>query len=202
MRPESQPPDGSFARGDSVQATCVVVRADRRAASLEEAIPIFDEFQRRRRITVGPQHDSDRIAEMKATIKAVRSEAVADGQFPPKFNRLLPLIETMATETGDSAIWEGYQVLYRMVSPWTHFGGRSMSGHRVEPRPDGLHIVPTHAYGADAIRSLAAPTMLILLGSTSRICELGIDGETRILQNTIVLWPAETQEDAGGISGI
>jgi Family of unknown function (DUF5677) len=156
------------------------------------AAPILREQRRRRGLaTAEPIIPKATEAEMKASVQRVRSEAIAAGRLPPKFNRLLPLVETMATETHDSAIWEGYQVIYRIVSPWTHFGGRSLAGHTTEARSDGTHLVPAHVYDASAIRSLTAPTMLVLLGSLSRLCDLGVDGETRLLQDTIALWPSE-----------
>lgn len=160
------------------------------------SVPAFVEFRRRRGTPMsGPVFSPDVEAEMRKGVTDVKAAAIAAGKITKKSNRVLPLIQDMAKATGDSAIWEGYQVIYRVASPWTHFGGRAMSHYEPETRSDGTHLVPAPPYDGLAIRGLTAPTMLVLLGSVSRICGLGIEREARILQDTIAMWPSEALGD-------
>jgi hypothetical protein len=133
---------------------------------------------------------------MRKTVTTAKAAAVKAGKITGKSNRVMLLINDMAKATGDSAIWEAYEIIYRVVSPWTHFGGRSLAHHEIELRSDGQHLVPKSPYTGAAIRAVAAPTMLVLLGSVSRICDLGFDREARILQDTIVLWPSQVLAQA------
>jgi hypothetical protein len=64
-----------------------------------------------------------------------------------------------------------------------------LSQHRVESRPDGSHLVIAGPYPGIALRAMAAPSMAHLIGSTSRICSLGIEAEARIWQDAIIEWP-------------
>ena len=154
--------------------------------------PAFVEFRRRRGTPMsGPVFTREVEVAMRKGVTAVKEGAIAAGKITKKSNRVLPLIQDMAKATDDSAIWEGYEVIYRVVSPWTHVGGRALSHYEPEIRSDGTHLVPVPPYDGQAIRALTAPTMLVLLGSVGRICGLGIEREARILQDTIAMWPSE-----------
>lgn len=160
------------------------------------AAPAITEFRRRREIpSSGPVFDPADAVRMRSEVERTKAKAIAAGRITKKSNRVLPLILDMAMATADTAIWEAYEIIYRVASPWTHFGGRSLAHHEFEKRPDGTHIEPRSVFGADAIRGVSAPTMLVLLGSTSRICGLGFETEARIIQDTLALWPREVVKD-------
>lgn len=159
-------------------------------------VPAIEEFRRRRGIpSSGPVFDPVDDARMRKEVEATKAKAIAEGKITKKSNRVLPLVQDMAKVTGDTAIWEAYEILYRVISPWTHFGGRSLAHHEFESRPDGTYIEPRAVLSGEAIRGVAAPTTLVLLGSTSRICGLGFEGEARLLQDTLVLWPREVLDN-------
>jgi hypothetical protein len=153
---------------------------------------VWEELQARRGQRLKPTFAREQTAKLRREIRQVRARARQAGELiPERAGTLLPAIEQMAIATNDNALWEAYEGVYRIASPWTHFGGRAFVGHRVEQRADGVHTVPATLFPPLAIRSLAAPAMAVLLGSVGRICELGIERECRIIQDAVTLWPRE-----------
>ena len=136
-----------------------------------------------------PVFDAAREAAMRANTKDVRERARKAGESIGEEGRLLPSAETMAMATGDTAMLEAYQVLYRVSSPWTHSGATALAPHRVVRRPDGVHLVVDGPYRGSHLRALTFPSMAHLLGSASRICGLGLEGEARLWQDAIIEWP-------------
>ena len=125
---------------------------------------------------------------MKAFIKGVRMKARDSGEPLKEDGPLLPQLQQMALSTKDTAAWEAYEVLYRIASPWSHAGGRSLVGQRFEQRADGKHVVLGVDWAPIAVRALVAPTVAVLMGSASRICEIGLEDELRVLQDTLAQW--------------
>jgi hypothetical protein len=149
------------------------------------------QFRSRRHGDAAPVFDTGREAEMKANLADVRARARKAGEpIGDTSGPLLPSAETMATASGDSAMWEAYHVLYRVLSPWTHSGATALAPHRVEQRQDGPHLVVDGPYRERHLRAMACPSVSHLLGSASRICGLGFEGEARLWQDAIVEWPA------------
>jgi hypothetical protein len=163
--------------------------------------------QRRGNPLAKPVFAPQAAASMRDQIAIVRRRARDAGRKVGE-RGLLPPLEQMATETHDTAVWEGYQGIYRLVSPWTHFGGRSLVGHAFERRADGVHLSITAAYDPLSVRSIAAPSVAILLGSASRQCGLAIESECRAIQDAVAQWRPEASTDSsaadvrfGGDSG-
>jgi hypothetical protein len=161
---------------------------------LADAEP-FRQFRARRGRPNEPVYSAEQIAEMQANMATVRARAVAAGEpIGEKRGSLLPPIEVMAQKTGDSAVWEAYEVIYRVTSPWTHTAGMALGSHRMEQRPDGPHLVIGGPYRDLHLRAMASPLMAHLVGSTSRICGLGLEDEARVWQDAVVLWPTPMDE--------
>ena len=155
----------------------------------------FRKFRARRATSVsGPVFTVTATAAMTANVADARARALAASEPIRKSGSVTPTVEAMALSTGDSAMWEAYEVIYRVSSPWTHLSGGSLAHHRVESRPDGSHLVVDGGYKDPALRAMAAPSIAHLLGSTSRICGLGIEVEARTWQDAIVFWPAPLVE--------
>jgi hypothetical protein len=161
---------------------------------LADAEP-FRQFRARRGRPNEPVYSAEQIAEMQANMATVRARAVAAGEpIGEKRGSLLPPIEVMAQKTGDSAVWEAYEVIYRVTSPWTHTAGMALGSHRMEQRPDGPHLVIGGPYRDLHLRAMASPLMAHLVGSTSRICGLGLEDEARVWQDAVVSWPTPMDE--------
>lgn len=154
----------------------------------------FRRFRARRGTDAGPVYPAAREAAMRANVADVRRRARVAGE-PVGAVRgpLLPAAETMALSTGDSAMWEAYEVIFRVSSPWAHLSGTALSSHRIEHRRDGPHLVVEGAYRGVYLRAMACPSMAHLLGTASRICGLGIEGEARLWQDAIVEWPTPVE---------
>ncbi len=150
----------------------------------------FREFRTRRGSSSGPVYSTERMAEMEANVADVRNRARDAGEKIGERGPLLPSSEAMALATGDSAMWEAYQVIFRISSDWAHLGGSALSSHRIEQRPDGQHLVVEGAFRGIHLRAMAGPLIAHLLGTASRICSLGIEGQARLWQDAIVQWPA------------
>ncbi len=151
----------------------------------------FDELRRRRSWpNREPVFPAELDRDMRTEIRRVRDRARRAGEPVREQGAVLPHVEQMA-DVNDTALWEAYQVVYRIVSPWTHVGGRALVGHLLESRPDGTHVVPGALWTAASIKAIAAPAVAILIGGVSRICGLGVDGECRGIQDALTLWPTE-----------
>ena len=155
---------------------------------LASAVP-FRKFRSRRGRDSGPVYPPEREAEMRANLVDVRERARAAGEKIGEHGRMLPKIEAMALATGDTAMWEAYQVIFRIASDWTHLGGSAIASHRVEQRRDGPHLVVKGSFRGVELRAMACPSMAHLIGTVSRICALGIEGEARLWQDAVVEWP-------------
>lgn len=153
------------------------------------ALEPFKKFRARRGVSGGPLASRAEQRRMKAYIDDVRDRAIAAKEPIGKDGSVMPSVEAMAMATGDTAIWESYQVIYRISSQWTHVGGWSLGPHVVEARADGSHLVIKGPYPGVAVRAMAATMMAHLIGSASRICGLGLETEARVWQNAIVTWP-------------
>jgi hypothetical protein len=167
----------------------------------------FDEMNRRRgwQAARPPVFTQQQVRETRQSIRRVRAAAVARGEPLSKSktaSECLPTIERMAHDTKDSAIWEVYEIVYRIASPWAHVSERVLTGYQLQVRSDGTHIVPEQTWTGQSIRTVAVPGFAILLGSASRICGLGVDGECRIIQDALAGWPpqalSEVQPQRGG----
>ena len=86
---------------------------------------------------------------MKRGIDAARR---LPGARPGK-GRLLPQLDQVVN--GIPELWEAYEVAYRALSDVTHTGGRSLASHKLEQRPDGVHLVADPAWTIDATEALA-----------------------------------------------
>ena len=62
-----------------------------------------------------------------------------------------------------------------------------LTTHRTEQGSDGVHLVIDGQLSGPYLRALAAPPMAHLVGSASRICRLGLEGEARLWQDVAAL---------------
>ncbi len=150
----------------------------------------FEAWREQRGSGSGPVYSDADTDELKRSVREARDKAIAASEHIGKKGSLLPTTECMAAETGDSAVQEAYQIIFRITSPWTHLGGWSLAMHRVEVREDGMHLVVDGAHKGVALRALGAPAAAHLVGSASRICGLGLETEARVWQDAVVQWPA------------
>jgi len=145
-------------------------------------------WQRRR----PPLFTEQGAEEISRSVRRARANAVAHGEpLRIKGTECLPTIERMAHDTNDTAIWEAYEVVYRIASPWAHVSERVLVGYQLEPRADGTHAVPSVFWTDRSIRCVAVPAFAIFLGSASRICGLGVERECLVIQEGVAQWPSE-----------
>ena len=159
---------------------------------IASAVP-FRRFRARRGKDSGPVYAPARMAEMQANVADVRKRARDAGEQIGERGPLLPSSQAMALATGDSAMWEAYEVIFRISSAWTHLGGSALSSHRIEQRGGEPHLVVEGAFRGVHLRAMACPSMAHLIGTASRICALGIEGQARLWQDAIVEWPTPIQ---------
>jgi hypothetical protein len=165
-------------------------QADDDRQRLASADP-FRKFRARRSAGRGhPVFGRAETIEMRRVVAEVRSEARAAGEPIGLAGAVVPPVEQMALVTNDTAMWEAYQIVYRISSPWSHLEARSLASHSFEARLDGTHLVVSGGYSGLAVRAMAAPLVAHLIGTTSRICGLGLEAEARIWQDAVVTWPA------------
>jgi hypothetical protein len=106
--------------------------------------------------------------------------------------RLVPPIDQMR-DPKDNALWESYEIVYRLLSSHVHASLGAMDGHALEERPDGLHIIPGQLWKPDELRGLAVPAFALALASVSRQAGLGIEETCDRLRNAVALWPSDEQ---------
>jgi hypothetical protein len=155
------------------------------------ALDSFKAFRKRRGGTSsGPLLSRAEVRNLTAHVSEVRTRARAAAEPIGTKGPVVPAVEEMATSTRDTATWEAYQIVYRVASPYTHVGAWSLASHSVEVRAGGSHLVVAGGLSGLAARAMATPAMAHLIGSASRICRLGLEGEARIWQDAVIEWPA------------
>jgi hypothetical protein len=175
---------------DSPTLRARMYQADDDRQRLASADP-FRTFRARRSGSRGhPVFSRAETTEMRRAIAEVRTEARAAGEPIGLTGAMVPPVEQMAIVTGDTAMRETYDIVYRISSPWAHLEARSLGSHTFEARSDGTHLVVSGGYSSLAVRAMAAPVVAHLIGTTSRICGLGLEAEARIWQDAVVTWPA------------
>ena len=154
----------------------------------------FDEMNRRRgwQGARSPVFTKQQVSDIRQGVRRARAAAAARGEpLSKNGSECLPTVERMAQDTKDSAIWEAYEIIYRIASPWAHVSERVLTGYQLQPRSDGTHIAPAQTWTGRSIRSVGVPCFAILLGSASRICGLGVEKECRIIQDALAGWPPQ-----------
>ncbi len=150
------------------------------------AAEAFTELRTRRGLDPIVILTDDEVTAMRATANNVRTEARRRREHLGDAGAVMPSIEHMARTTDD--LWEAYSVVYRVASPWTHTGGRALSGHRIEARVDGPHLVPENGWTGMSIRALAAPAFAMALASASRQAGLALHSEADSIRVGLTVW--------------
>jgi hypothetical protein len=161
--------------------------ADRHRLAAEKA---FDAMDRKRGWDRFRAPVSDaRSAERAERVRQVREAARLRGE---RLDRAacLPTVEHMAGTTIE-AMRQIYEIVYRITSPWAHASEQVLSAYVPEVRSDGTHIVPAWAWSVRDVMALTVPLFAILLGSGSRLCGLGLDGECRAIQDSVADYQPE-----------
>jgi Family of unknown function (DUF5677) len=175
---------------DSPSLRARMYQADDDRQRLASADP-FRKFRARRSSGRGhPIFSRAETTEMRRLVAEVRKEARAAGEPVGPKGAVVPTVEQMALVTRDTAMWESYEIVYRISSPWAHLEARSLASHSFATRPDGTHLVVSGGYSGLAVRAMAAPLVAHLIATTSRICGLGFEKEAQIWQDAVVTWPA------------
>jgi hypothetical protein len=128
-------------------------------------------------------------AEMEPRVRQVREAALLRGEHLPRA-ACLPTVALMAGTTVE-AMRQIYEIVYRITSPWAHASEQVLAAYGPEARSDGTHIVPSWAWTARDVMGLTVPLFAILLGSASRMCGLGLEGECRAIQDSVADYPPE-----------
>ncbi len=148
------------------------------------------EMRRRRGLKGPPLFGHAEVLETRASIRLVRADAVKAGEhIDEQRGSLLPTLERMADDVNDTAIWEAYQLLYRITSPWAHSSGRALTGQRLVERPTGVHLTMGVEWTPRLVRAIAATTVAVLFAAGSRAAGAEIEGECRVIQNGLAEWP-------------
>jgi hypothetical protein len=129
---------------------------------------------------------------MKANIREARMEGRREKDHVPQEGAVLPSIEIMSRAAEES--WEAYRIAYRVLSPWTHAGGRSLVADEIEHRSDGRHIRPGTAYGPEQTIGLAIGALLLVIETVSRQAALGLEAEAAAIRNEFATWEPASAE--------
>jgi hypothetical protein len=139
----------------------------------------MEKFKRRQSQPVGdPVFSPEVVAEKNAEMRRVRALAQKASEPIGDKGALLPQVQQMAERTKDPDIQTAYDVLYRFTSASTHFGGRSLTGHRFERRSDdSVYLVVKPHTDSETTKTIAASLVAVLISSASRVCGFGIETE-------------------------
>lgn len=139
----------------------------------------------------GSVFSAEEVARMRLEIRTVRAEAVARGQrISDDTGSVLPSVEAMSVATADPVVDQAYKMVYRVLSPWTHFAGRSLVGHSIEERDTGKYLAMGSLWESWHIRLIAAMITGLLIEAGDRAARAGISAECAAVQQALAEWTA------------
>lgn len=115
---------------------------------------------------------TDRNQNALARKRVAEARATAKGLGHPERSSLLPSLEEMAA--GDADVWDGYQLIYRMLSHEIHSAAGALGTPRLENRRDGTHLVSGESWPSGTAIQMATPQVVNLMVSVSRLGHLGL----------------------------
>jgi hypothetical protein len=166
---------------------CWFAEDDRMSMIAVDAVVELSERRGRKRPN---SYTDEERAELLAGFEEIRPIARAAG-IPLRKPSLMPTTYEMAAAIPTA--WELY-LAFRVFSPWVHASGRSFASDELEQRKDGTHLKRGFPFPKEALRGMAATSMLYLMACTSRQIGLGWEAECDALRADLAVWTPETKK--------